>query len=248
MENTLLIGLSRQMALQRGLDVIANNVANLNTPGFKADEMVFEESRMPSARGDGWSGPDRRVSFVADRATWHDMRSGPVQQTGNPLDVALDGNAFLAVQTPRGERYTRNGALALNAAGELVTSQGFRVLSDAGPIVFQPQDRAISIGRDGSIASASGPRGKLRVVEFAQPDRLQKDGTSTFAAPAGVQPQAATTAGVHQGALEKSNVEGVIEMTRMIEATRTYTTISQLLQNQGDLRRSAIDKLAEVPA
>ena len=248
MENTLLIGLSRQMALQRELDVVANNVANLNTPGYKGDGVLFEEFMTSAARGEGPSGPNRRVSFVADRATWHDMRQGPVQQTGNPLDVAVDGNAFLVVQTPRGERYTKNGALQLNAAGELVTSQGFRVLSDAGPIVFQPQDQAISIGRDGSIATSGGPRGKLRLVQFAQAERLTKDGASTFAAPPGVQAQPVTTVAVQQGAIEKSNVAGVIEMTRMIDATRTYASISQLLQNQGDLRRSAIDKLAEVPA
>jgi flagellar basal-body rod protein FlgF len=248
MENALLIGLSRQMTLQRGLDVIANNIANLNTPGFKGDGIVFEEHLMPGAQSDSASALGRRVSFVADRATWHDMRPGPVQQTGNPFDVAVEGNAFLVVQTPSGERYTKNGALALNAAGELVTSQGFRVLSDAGPVILQPQDRDISFGRDGSIATASGARGKLRLVEFAQPERLQKDGASTFAAPDGVQPQPAATAAVRQGAIEQSNVAGVIEMTRMIDATRTYATISQLLQNQGDLRRSAIDKLAEVPA
>jgi flagellar basal-body rod protein FlgF len=248
MENALLIGLSRQTALRRELDVIANNIANLNTTGFKADGIVFEEFMMPAARGDGIGSDGRRVSFVTDRASWHDLRAGAVQQTGNPLDVALDGNAFLAVQTPAGERYTRNGALKINAAGELVTSEGFRVLGDGGPLAFQPQDKSITIGRDGSIATNDGPRGKLRLVEFAQASRLQKDGAGTFAAPDGVTPQPSTLATVHQGAIEKSNVRAVIEMTRMVEATRSYATIAQLLQSQGDMRRSAIDKLAEVPA
>ncbi len=254
MENTLLIGLSRQMTLRRELDVVANNIANLNTTGFKADGHLFEEYMMPVARSDRFIGGDRRLSFVIDRATWHDPGQGPIQQTGNPLDVAVDGKAYLAVDTPRGERYTRNGALQINAQGELVTSEGYRVLGDNGPIVFQPADRNISISREGTISvregtnAAESQRGRLRLVGFAQAEQLRKDGTTLFAAPAGLTPQAAPTAGVIQGAIEKSNVRAVVEMTRMIEVTRTYTTIAGMLQQQGDLRRTAIERLADVPA
>ena len=124
MENASLVGLSRQIALQRELDVVANNVANLNTTGFKADNVVFHEHLMPVARANQFRGGDRQLSFVQDRATWLDLSQGPVQQTGNPLDVAMSDNAFLTVQTPRGERYTRNGALQINSAGQLVTSEG----------------------------------------------------------------------------------------------------------------------------
>ena len=195
MENSLLIGLSRQMALRRELDVVANNIANLNTTGFKADGAVFQEFLMPVARADQFQPPDRRLSFVQDRATWHDFGQGPVQQTGNPLDLAIDGDAFLVVQTPRGERYTRNGALQLNAIGELVTSAGDRVLGDNGPITFQQQDREISISEDGTVSVREGnanidvTRGRIRLARFAQPQILQKDGASTFAAPAGILPQ-----------------------------------------------------------
>ncbi len=99
MENALLIGLSRQIALQRELDVVANNIANMNTTGFKADGSVFEEYLMPVARAEQFAAPDRRLSYVQDRATWHDFSQGPIQQTGNPLDVAIDGDGFLVVQT-----------------------------------------------------------------------------------------------------------------------------------------------------
>src|SRR4051812_15325514 len=254
MENASLIGLSRQMTLRREMDVIANNLANLNTTGFKADGNVFNEYLMPGARSDWFTGGDRRMSYVLDRATWHDMGQGSIQQTGNPLDVAVDGKAFLAVQTPQGERYSRNGALQINARGELVTSQGYAVMGDNGPIVMQPGDRDSAIGRDGTVTvregnnTAEARRGKLRLVGFAQPGRLRKDGTSMFAAPAGRPPQPARTAAVLQGAIEKSNVSAVGEMTRMIEVTRTYTAVAGLLQTQGDLRRTAIEKLAEVPA
>jgi flagellar basal-body rod protein FlgF len=253
MENGSLVGLSRQMALQRELDIVANNIANLNTTGFKADNVVFQEFLMPGAQANQFAGNDRRVSFVQDRATWLDLSQGAVEHTGNPLDVAISGNAFLTVQTPRGERYTRNGALQINAQGQLVTSEGLQVIGQNGPIVFQPTDRDISIGIDGLISVREGQnttdsqRGKLKLASFDQPQRLQKDGTSTYMAPAGVTPQVPADARVTQGAVEKSNVKSVMEMTRMVEVTRAYTQIATMLQSQSDTRKSAIDKLAEVP-
>ena len=253
MENASLVGLSRQIALARELDVVANNIANLNTTGFKADNVVFHEHLMPAARANAFRGNDRQVSFVQDRATWLDLSQGPAQPTGNPLDVAISGNAFLTVQTPRGERYTRNGALQINNQGQLVTSEGLRVVGQNGPIVFQPNDRDISIGVDGTISVREGAnttdsqRGKLKLARFERPQQLQKDGTSTYMAPAGVTPTVPTDARVNQGVIEKSNVNSVMEMTRMVEVTRTYTQIASMLQNQSDMRRSAIEKLAEVP-
>ena len=256
MENALLIGLSRQNALRRELDIVANNIANMNTTGFKADGAVFAEYLNTGASAEQFAAPDRRLSFVQDRTTWHDMSQGPIQQTGNPLDVAIDGDGFLVVQTPRGERYTRNGALQINANGELVTSAGDQVLGDNGPIIFNPTDRDIVINTDGTIRVREGVspntdsgRGKLRLVTFANPQQLQKDGSSTFAAPAGM--HAGTTrpsARVVQGTIEKSNVRSVVEMTRMIELSRAYTEVAGILQQQHDLRRSSIERLAEVPA
>jgi flagellar basal-body rod protein FlgF len=254
MENGHLVGLSRQVALQRELDVVANNIANLNTSGFKADGIVFQEYLASSERANRFAGADQRLSFVHDRATWLDLSQGPVQQTGNPLDIAVSGNAFLTVQTPRGERYTRNGALQVNNTGALVTSEGYQVIGENGPIVLQAGDRDVSISNDGTISVREGRnptdslRGKLRLVSFPNAQRLQKDSASTFAAPADMQPQAATDARVAQGAIEKSNVRGVVEMSRMIEVSRSYAMVASMLQQQGDMRRTAIEKLAEVPA
>jgi flagellar basal-body rod protein FlgF/flagellar basal-body rod protein FlgG len=257
MENTLLIGLSRQVALERQLDVIANNVANMNTTGFKADRSLFEEFLMPVARAENFGGRDQVLSYVQDRATWHDLTQGNIEQTGNALDVAVEANAFLVVQTAAGERYSRNGALQINAQGQLVTNEGNAVLGDNGPIVFQPGDQNINIARDGTVTVREGSntkvdsqRGKIRLVTFDQPQRLTKQGSSLFAAPADLAPQAATnaTGGLRQGFVEKSNVGSVAEMSRLIEVTRTYTQIATLIQQQSDIRRSSIEKLAEVPA
>jgi flagellar basal-body rod protein FlgF len=256
MDNALLIGMSRQTALQRELDVVANNIANLNTTGFKADGAVFAEYLNKNASSGGFAAADRRMSFVQDRMSWHDMSAGTIQSTGGPLDVAIDGEGMLVVQTDRGERYTRNGALQLNNIGEVVTPAGDKVMGDGGPIVLQATDRDIVITKDGTIKVREGAslnsdstRGKLRLVTFENAQQLQKDGASTFAAPDGVTPVplAAAKTNVVQGAIEKSNVRPVIEMTRMIELTRAYTDVAAILQQQGDMRKNSIQQLAEVP-
>ena len=254
MENIHLIGLSRQMTLERQLDVVANNVANVNTNGFKADRSLFQEFLTSDAREDGFRSGDRRVSFVQDRATFHDFGAGPTEQTKNALDVAIDGQAFLVVQTPTGERYTRDGSLQINPQGQLVTASGYPVLGTGGPIVFQSTDRDISISADGGVSVREGAaitdslRGKLRLVNFAQPQKLVKEGANLYSAGEGAGQAPDATATVRQGFIEKSNVNSVAEMSRMIEVTRAYTQISAMLQQQGDLRKSALEKLADVPA
>ena len=124
MENALLIGLSRQTTLERHLGLIANNLANVNTNGFKGDQSLFEEYLSSGAHEDNFRPADRRVSYVQDRGTFHDMKQGALEQTGNPLDVAISGDGFLTVQTAAGERYTRDGNLQINSTGQLVTNSG----------------------------------------------------------------------------------------------------------------------------
>jgi flagellar basal-body rod protein FlgF len=255
MENSLLVGLSRQVALSRELDVVANNVANMNTTGYKANRSMFEEYLGPMARENGFQGSDRRVSFVQDRATWFETTQGPIQQTGNPLDLAIDGNAYFVVQTTNGERYTRNGAFQINAQGQIVTTDGSQVMGENGPIQLQQTDRNISISPDGRVSVNEGAngitealRGKLRMVNFDQPQRLRKDGNNNFLAPNGVVANPTTNVRLLQGSLEKSNINGVLEMSRLIEITRAYTQLSNMLQQENDLRRTSIEKLADVPA
>jgi flagellar basal-body rod protein FlgF/flagellar basal-body rod protein FlgG len=255
MENALLIGLSRQMALERQMDVVANNVANVNTNGYKADNPLFEEYLMPVARENRFNLRDRLVSFVNDRGTWRDTRAGSLEITKNPLDVAIDGNGYLVVQTPAGERYTRNGALQINAQGQLITSDGLPVLGDNGPITFQQTDHNISITPDGRVTvieglsstNAEALRGTLRLVSFAQPQLLQKEGNNLFSA-GGAAATPDTTSRLMQGTLEKSNVQAVTEIARMIQISRAYQQTATLLQQQSDLHKNAIHELAQVPA
>jgi flagellar basal-body rod protein FlgF len=254
MENALLIGLSRQMVLSHELDVVANNIANVDTTGYKSDRAAFSEYLTTGAANQRFSGRDRRMSFVEDRATWIDYSPGALTRTGDPLNVAIDGKGYFTVQTPRGQRYTRNGAFGVNGTGQLVTSEGYQVLGDGGPITFQPTDHDISISQSGIITVREGAsttdsqRGKLQLASFARPQALQKDGSSTFMAPNGVNPDPApTNTRVVQGSIEKSNVNAVAEMARMIEITRSYSDIAAILQQQGDQRRNALQQLSQLP-
>src|SRR3954469_13237079 len=138
MENMLLVGLSQQMTLERQMDVVANNVANVNTNGFKADKSLFEAYLRTGAHEDNFVGSDRAISYVLDRGTFKDFTQGPSEQTKNPLDLAIDGARFLVVETGAGERYPRDGGLQINNPGQLVTARGDPVIGNSGPIVFQP--------------------------------------------------------------------------------------------------------------
>jgi flagellar basal-body rod protein FlgF len=254
MENALLVGLARQATLERQLNVVANNIANVNTTGYKADQSLFEEYLRSGAHEDNFVGRDRAVSYVQDRATFHDMTEGPLQQTNNPLDVAIDGGGFLAVQTAAGELYTRDGNLQLNNVGQLVTENGDAVLGTAGPILFQPTDHDINISPDGTITVQEGAgrtdtiRGKLRMVSFADAQQILKQGSNLYSLGEGAQPQPDLKSTLKQGYIEKSNVNSVAEMSRMMEVTRSYTAVSNMLQQESDLHKSAIEKLADVPA
>jgi flagellar basal-body rod protein FlgF len=254
MENALLVGLSRQMALGHELDMIANNVANIDTTGFKADNTVFGEFLMPRASDQNFAGQDRRISFVQDRTSYINMAPGALERTGGPLDVAIDGNGYFTVQTPRGQRYTRNGAFQINGAGQLVTSNGDQVLGSSGPITFQNTDHDIVISSSGIItvregnSTADSQRGTLQLATFSQPQALVKDGASTFMPPNGVtSTPAPTNTRVVQGMIEKSNVNGVAEMSRMIEITRSYTDVANILSQEGDLRKNALQQLSQTP-
>jgi flagellar basal-body rod protein FlgF len=254
MENPLLIGLSRQMVLERQLNVIANNVANVNTNGYKADQSLFEEHLNSGAHEDNFLASDRRVSYVQDRGTYHDFAPGSTQQTGNPLDVAVTGSGFLVVQAAGGERYTRDGNLQVNGQGQLVTASGNAVLGTSGPIVFQPTDHDITISPDGTVTVLEGSsrtdsiRGKLRLASFADAQKLLKEGLNLYAAGDAGVAQADSKSTINQGYVEKSNVNAVSEMGRMVEVMRTYQQVATLLQQQSDLHKSAIEKLADVPA
>src|SRR5258708_23735767 len=186
MENALLIGLSRQTVLERQLNVVANNIANANTTGYKSDQSLFEEHLNSGAHEDNFVGNDRRVSYVQDRGTYRDLSQGPVEQTGNPLDIAISGRAFLTVQAPGGQPHTRDGNLQINNQSQLVTAAGNAVLGTSGPIVFQPTDHDVAISPDGTVTVQEGTSrtdslpGNPPLTSFPHPQNLLNDGYNPF--------------------------------------------------------------------
>jgi len=245
MENAQLVSLSKQIALQRQMDVVANNMANINTNGFKSENMLFQDFLMPKAKDNDFGGLDANVHFTQDWSTVHDMSNGPIEQTGDPLNVALSGSGFLTVQTPQGPRFTRNGSFTLDAKGILVDLKGNPVLGESGPISFNASDTDITISPDGSVSASSGAKGKLALVEFANPQVLAREGDNYYSGPAGTP---ATATRVVQGSIERSNVSGVTTMADMIRVERAYQNLANLMQQQDSLRTTAVQRLGDLNA
>ncbi len=242
MENALLIGLSNQIALQRKMNAIANNMANINTAGFKSDSVLFEEYLMPIARITPMTGKDRILSYVNTPGLFRNFSQGQTEQSGNELDVAISGDGWLVVQTPEGERYTRDGQLKLDTQGQLVTSDGFVVLGDSGPITIDVEETGIVIAEDGTISTSQGEKGQLRVVRFENNNSLHKEGDNRYSS--NETPEVASEARIMQGMVEKSNVKPVSELTEMISTVRAYTTAAHMLEQAQELRRRAIEDLS----
>jgi flagellar basal-body rod protein FlgF len=244
MDNALLVSLSQQLAAYRSMDVIANNLANLSTPAFKREAVKFEEFVQQVQPSEGQSDP-QTVSFVRDTGVVRDLSEGRLERTGAPYDLAINGNGYFVVQTDAGERYTRNGHLTLNGDGQLITDSGDPVQGDGGPITVTVDDGDIHIAADGTVSGKQGQMGKLRVVDFANERALKKEGDSLYST--SQSPTTVTNAKIMQGTLETSNVEPVIEISRMIDIMRAYQATATLAQSQSDLKSRAIEKLGSVP-
>lgn len=246
MENAQLIALSRQTALRNQLNVVANNMANLNTSGFKSQNLLFEEYLMPIAEATEFEQQDETLSYVLDYKTHTDFDTGSFKLTGNDLDLALEGDGFFVVQLDDGtEAYTRNGAFHLDSTGQLVTSEGRPVLTTAGPLTFTREDGLIEIAEDGTISTQLGVRGQVRVVAFEDNQELQKLGETLYQGENAGIPERVR---VVQGALEQSNVDGIYEVTRLIEITRAYESVAKFLKDADELRQQAISTLGRFQA
>lgn len=241
MENAGYIALSRMIAQQRALDVRATNIANTNTPGFKAQSVLFSDYLLRQ-RGAAVPAGGRTVQMVQDRATWRDFAQGEVAKTGNPLDLALQGDGFFVVGTPRGERYTRAGRFSLSAAGQVVDVGGNPVLgTDGQPLGVPPGGGAITVAADGSVSTDTGPIGKFRVVQFDNQQALQAEGNSLFTTTQ--PPHDAAQPAIVQGTVEGANIQAVVELTRMMGEMREFEFASQFADGEAQREQSAIDHI-----
>lgn len=235
------IVLSRLAAQNRATQVLANNLANADTTGFRAERAVFAASVTRQTDVAAANG-GRPVAYALDRATWRDTANGPLQMTGNPLDVAIDGEGYLAVETPRGERYTRAGRFTIDAQRRLVDSDGHPVQNAEGqPIAFAAGDTRIEIRGDGSIRTENGPVARLRVVRFPDVQDLLPEGDRLFAAD--VAPEPVARPKVIQGALEGSNVRPILEMTRLTQEVREFQMAATFAEREGERLKDAVDRI-----
>ncbi len=236
MDNTSYVALSRQLALERQMAVVAGNIANMNTHGFKTEHMLFEQVLERA-------GKPGRVAFVQDVGLVRDLGPGALETTGNPLDLAINGEGYFTVETPAGPRFTRAGHFTLDAEGALVTSDGHRLLDAGGAAIQLPLDGAgISVARDGTISTDAGVVAKLGLVRFADDRRLGREGDSLLVTDQ--LPEPVADPDIAQGRLERSNVQPILEMTRMMETVRAFQNTQRLLETHHELVRRVIDQAA----
>lgn len=233
MDNPGYVTLGRQAGLLKDMTIIANNLANLSTDGYRREGAVFAEmlSRLDVAGG-STSGADAR-----GRVT--DFSQGALAVTGGDFDLAIEGDGFFLIQTETGQALTRDGAFALSPEGEVVTKDGLRVLDEGGAPLFAPGDAvSIAIARDGSISADGQPVGRVGVVTVADPGAMTRRGSGLFETDQPLIP--AETAAVHQGFVERSNVDPVRELSRMIAVQRAYEMGQSFMQTEDERIRQSV--------
>lgn len=236
MENSLYVGLSAQMAQEARMAVLSNNIANMNTPGYRGHNIVFEEYLTSPKR------MKEDVSLVFDYGQYKITDPGPIKETGNPLDVALVGPGYMGIQTPAGVQYTRAGNFTINNEGELVTARGQNVLDEGGgAIVIPAEARYVTIDEAGVISTDEGQVGTIMVAEFADYQKLEPAGNGNYTTED--PPQPAENTRMFQGRVEGSNVNAVVEMTRMIDVVREYQSTQRMMQSEHDRQRTAIQRI-----
>lgn len=237
MDNAGYTTLTRQSGLMREMQVVANNIANANTTGYRQEGVIFSEYVQAVEEGPSLSmanGNVRNTSYA----------QGVLTQTGGQFDFAIEGDAFFLIETPQGERLTRAGSFTPNAEGDLVTNDGYRVLDAGGAPVFIPPDASdLSVASDGTISAGGTPLGQLGLVVPVDPTEMTRQSGILFDAPSGVEP--AENGRVVQGFLEGSNVNSVLQIARMIEVQRAYEMGQSFAEAEDERIRTAIKALTK---
>jgi flagellar basal-body rod protein FlgF/flagellar basal-body rod protein FlgG len=232
------------VARLEALDVIANNLANVNTSGFRG-QREFYNAVTANLANQPLSPLNRAINnFGVLGGSVLDLRQGSLQSTGNNLDLAVDGTAFFAIQTPRGVRYTRNGAFHVTSTGQMLDQEENPVLGAGGPITLPAGE--VTIGEDGSISVAGAVAGNIQLSDFAPGTNLEQEGNSYYNAPDG-SAVAATASKVEQGMIESANVSPISLTVDMMSLQRQSEMLERTLSIfQNDLNKTAIEDLARV--
>ena len=241
MENSVYIGLSKQVVLRENMNIIANNVANVNTPGYRGQNMIFSEY----IENPRYMKED--MSLVLDYGQYQVTDPGSMKETGAPLDIALVGNGFLGIQTPEGLQYTRAGNLTMDAEGIVRNARGLPVADERGGEITIPRgSKDIRIDQKGVITTDQGQIGKLMIAEFEHYQNLNPQGNGLYATDDPAIPAEKTV--VKQGYIEGSNVQAVVEMTRMIDVLREYQAVQNMMQTEHERLKSSAQRLAKTQA
>lgn len=237
METATYVGLSYQAGLERQLNVVSNNIANVSTPGYRAREVMFDQY-LNNPKGE----PHPYIS-ANDFGEYTKNDPGSYHQTGRPLDVAIEGPGFMGVVTGQGVKYTRAGTFTLNNIGEIVTPTGLRAADQGGAPITVPQGtKVITIGASGIVSADGNAVGQLMMVEFAAPQNLKPIGNSLYDTEQ--TPLEAENSQMRQGMIEGSNVNGVAEMSEMMEILRNHQAVSRVLQSENDRMKMSIQRLS----
>ncbi|MFZ5963533.1 flagellar hook-basal body complex protein [Thalassococcus sp. BH17M4-6] len=232
MESTTYTTLTRQSGLMREMQIIANNIANTATTGFRQEGLVFSEFVVPVE-------DNQSISMASARLRSTSMQQGTLTQTGGLLDVAIEGDGFFLIQTPEGEKLTRAGAFSTNAAGDLVTPDGYPVLDLGGAPLFVPPDATdLAIAQDGTLSTQGHPIGQLGVMMPNDPTDLERQAGVMFRADGGFAP--VENPRVVQGFIEGSNVDPIGQIARMIQVQRAYEMGQSFLDAENERVRSAL--------
>lgn len=224
------------VAIEARMATVSNNVANMSTPGYRGQNVVFHEYVSEQRR------MKEDVSLVYDYGQYEVTDPGPIKVTGNPLDVALVGPGFMGIQTPEGVQYTRAGNFGLNANGEIVNARGMLVADQGGGSITIPADAEyVSIDEKGVVSTDQGAVGSLMMVEFADYQQMKPAGNGNYATEQA--PIPATETRMQQGKVEGSNVQAVVEMTRMIDVLREYQSTQRMMQSEHERMRTAIQRI-----
>jgi flagellar basal-body rod protein FlgF len=241
MQNPTDIALSRLISQQRGIDVTAENIANANTPGYKAERMQFTDWLNRQHNIKGPTGGDI-IYYTQDRATYRDQRSGPISMTGNPLDLAITGQGYFTLNTPNGPRLSRSGHFERMPDGTIADGAGNPLLDINGqPLQLAPEDTQIMVAGDGTLSTENGEIGQIGIVQPADPMQLSAEGNRLFLSNSPTSPVAQPN--LTQGAIEESNVQPIIEMTRMLNDTRQFQMVTQFVQEEATRQQDAIGKI-----
>lgn len=255
----LWVPLSGAIAQQQKVDTIANNVANANTPGFKKDQLVFKEYLTALDKGvedidipnKEFSPKDFYHSYGAENAmvkvdgSYTDFKQGDLSPTSNPLDIGLRGKGFLAVQTPKGERYTRRGTLSLRQDGVITTQEGFPLINkeDGSSISIPPGTREITVAIDGAVYANNNRVGSIKVAEFNDIQALRKEGSSLYINNQADNFKEQTNTSIHQGFIEQSNVNAVAEMSELIKAHRQFESIQKAIKTYDSISSKSVNEM-----